>query len=415
MSQNRRVVVTGLGAVTGIGLDVSTFWSSLQEGRSGVSPIDAFETDEQWSTTIAGQVHGFDPTSCMDPREAKKVDRVAHLGVAAATQAAEHCGIDFGSGDPWRRGVAIGSGIGGILTIEEQYLRLLEKGPRRLTPFVVPRLMVNATAGHTSIKYALKGWNMAPATACATGGHAIADAVTQIQRGAVDVVLAGGSEASVSKLCIAAFGVMKALSTRNEEPERASRPFDLDRDGFVMSEGAAVLVLEELEHAKARGAEIYAEILGYGITGDAHHIAAPDPEGAGAHMAMKLALEDAGVAPEQVDYINAHGTSTPLGDVAEVSAAKALFGDHAYKLAMSSTKSMTGHALGAAGGIESVAVVKALCDGVLPPTINLDTPDPELDLDFVPNEARACDIDIALNNTFGFGGANVSLVFKRWA
>jgi len=414
MSQTRRVVVTGLGAVTNIGLDVNSFWSSLTSGRSGVSTIDAFEYDDQWPTAIAGQVRGFDPTAVMDAREAKKVDRVAQLGVAAASEAVAHCGLDFEAGDPYRRGVAIGSGIGGIITIEEQINRLEAKGPRRLTPFVVPRLMVNATAGHTSIKYNLKGWNMAPATACATGGHAIADAVTQIQRGTVDVVLAGGSEAAVSRLCISAFGVMKALSTRNDNPEGASRPFDVDRDGFVLAEGAAVLVLEELEHAVARKADILAEVLGFGITCDAFHIAAPDPDGTGARMAMKFALADAGIEPAAVGYINAHGTSTPLGDVAEVSAAKGLFGEHAYQLAMSSTKSMTGHALGAAGGIESVAVVQALLNGVLPPTINLDTPDDGMDLDFVANEARDQQVDIALNNTFGFGGANVSLVFKRW-
>jgi 3-oxoacyl-[acyl-carrier-protein] synthase II len=414
MRQVRRVVVTGHGAVTNIGLDVEAFWASLMAGRSGISTIDAFAYDDQWATTIAGQVRGFDPSLAMGVRDSKKVDRVAQLGVAAATEAVTHCGFDFANGDPYRQGVAIGSGIGGIMTIEEQIIRLDAKGPRRLTPFVVPRLMVNATTGHTSIKFNLKGWNMAPATACATGGHAIADAFTQIQRGTVDLVLAGGSEAAVSRLCIAAFGVMKALSTRNDEPHRASRPFDVDRDGFVLAEGAAVLVLEELEHAKARGADILAEVVGFGITGDAFHIAAPDPEGAGAHMAMKIALNDAGLNPDSVGYINAHGTSTPLGDVAEVSAAKALFGDHAYKLAMSSTKSMTGHALGAAGGIESVAVIQALRTGVLPPTINLDTPDEGMDLDFVANEPQERQVDIALNNTFGFGGANVSLVFKRW-
>ena len=415
MAERRRVVVTGLGAVTNIGLDVPSFWSSLLAGRSGVTSLTTFEQDEQWTTRIAGAVHDFDPTVAMEAREAKKIDRVAQLGVSAAAQAVEDCGFDFTTGDPYRRGVAIGSGIGGILTIEEQIARLNAKGPNRLTPFVVPRLMVNATAGHTSIKFNLRGWNMAPATACATGGHSIADAFTQIQRGSVDVVLAGGTEAGISKLCISAFGVMKALSTRNDEPERASRPFDRDRDGFVLSEGAAVLVLEELEHAQARGAVIHAEVMGYGITSDAYHIAAPDPQGGGALAAMRTALHDAEMNIDQVDYINAHGTSTPLGDVAEVAAAKGLFGDHVFSLAMSSTKSMTGHALGAAGGLESVAVIKALKEGMLPPTINLDNPDEGMDLNFVANTAQERSIDVAINNTFGFGGANVSLVFKRWA
>ncbi len=404
-----------MGAVTDVGLDVASFWSSLTSGTSGISAISSFETDDQWPTKIAGAIEGFDPTIAMEARDAKKIDRVSHLGVVAAAEAAEHSGFDFSSGDPYRRGVAIGSGIGGVMTIEEQMFKLAEKGPRRLSPFVVPRLMVNATCGHVSVKYNCRGWNMAPATACATGGHAIADAVTQIQRGTVDVVFAGGAEAAVSKFCIAGFSVMKALSTRNDDPQKASRPFDRDRDGFVLAEGAAVLVLEELEHAKARGAEIYAEVLGYGITGDAYHIAAPDPNGAGAEAAMRAALADAQLSPEAVGYINAHGTSTPLGDVAEVSAAKSLFGDHAKALAISSTKSMTGHALGAAGGIESVAVVKALHEGVLPPTINLENPDEGMDLDFVPNEARDQQVDVAINNTFGFGGANVSLVFKRFA
>jgi 3-oxoacyl-[acyl-carrier-protein] synthase II len=414
MAEHRRVVITGMGAVTDVGMNVPAFWSSLMAGTSGISSIDSFDIDERWTTTIAGCIPDFDPTTVMDARDAKKMDRVSHLGVAAAAEAVAHCGIDFSTGDPYRRGVAIGSGIGGVTTIEEQMHKLHVKGPNRLSPFVVPRLMVNATCGHASLKFNLRGWNMAPATACATGGHAIADAFTQIQRGSVDVVLAGGAEACITKFCVAAFGVMRALSTRNDAPEQASRPFDRDRDGFVMAEGAAIIVLEDLEHAKARDAEIYAEVVGYGITGDAYHIAAPDPNGAGAHMAMKLALADAQLNLDSVGYINAHGTSTPLGDAAEVCAAKALFGDHAAKLAISSTKSMTGHALGAAGGIESIAVIKALHEGALPPTINLENPDEGMDLDFVPNEGRDQQVDVAINNTFGFGGANVSLVFKRW-
>ena len=350
----------------------------------------------------------------MSAPDARKADRACQFGMSAAVEAAADSGIDFDSGDPYRRGVAIGSGIGGILTIESQYERLLQKGPRRLSPFVVPKLMVNATAGQVSIRLNLRGCNTAVATACATGGHALADASMMIQRGMADVMLAGGCEAAVSKLCIAAFSAMKALSTRNDSPETASRPFDRDRDGFVLAEGAAVLVLEELEHAKARDARIYAELLGFGITGDAHHIAAPDPEGTGAGKALEFALASSGLNPEQVGYINAHGTSTPLGDSAEVTAVKRVFGDHAASLAISSTKSMTGHALGAAGGIESVASVLALHHGVLPPTINLDNPDEGMDLDFVPHVAREKQVDAVINNTFGFGGHNVSLVFKRW-
>ena len=336
------------------------------------------------------------------------------MGLSAAIEAASDSGIDFESGDPYRRGVAIGSGIGGILTIETHYERLLEKGPKRLSPFVVPKLMVNATAGQVSIRLNLRGCNTAVATACATGGHALADAYMMIQRGMADIMLAGGTEAAVSRLCIAAFSAMKALSTRNDEPTAASRPFDRDRDGFVLAEGAAVLVLEDLEHAKARGAEIYAELVGFGITGDAHHIAAPDPEGTGAGKAMEFALASAGLNTGDIGYINAHGTSTPLGDAAEVAAVKRVFGDHAHSLAMSSTKSMTGHALGAAGGIESVACVMALHRGVLPPTINLEHPDEGMDLDFVANEAVERKVDVAINNTFGFGGHNVSLAFRRW-
>ena len=411
---DRRVVITGLGAVTDLGVGVSALWDGLSTGRSGISTITAFEQSDEWTTTIAGEASDFDPSIVMTVPEARKADRVCQLGVAAAVEAATDRGIDFTSGDPYRRGVAIGSGIGGILTIEEHFERLLDKGPNRLSPFVVPKLMVNATSGHVSIKLNLRGCNTAVATACATGGHALADAFMMIQRGIVDVMLAGGAEAAVSSLCIAAFGAMKALSTRNDDPEAASRPFDRDRDGFVLAEGAAVLVLEDLEHAKARGARIYAELVGFGITGDAGHIAAPDSEGTGAGKAMEFSLASAGLNIEDVGYINSHGTSTPLGDSAEVAAVKRVFGEHAMSLAMSSTKSMTGHALGAAGGIESVACVKALQEGVLPPTINLENPDEGMDLDFVAGEAVERQVDVVINNTFGFGGHNVSLVFKRW-
>jgi 3-oxoacyl-[acyl-carrier-protein] synthase II len=411
--QARRVVVTGMGAVTCLGADVKTTWRGMLESRSGIRPITAFEQDDQWTVRIAGEVPGFDPSAVIEHLELKRMDRFCALGIYASVEAAADSGIDFSAGDPYRRGVAIGSGVGGIITIEEGHAKLLKTGPRKISPFTVPKLMVNAVAGNVSIRFNLRGANTATATACATGGHAIGAAFHLIQRGDADVMLCGGSEAAVSPLCIGSFATMKALSTRNDAPEKASRPFDRDRDGFVLSEGAAVLVLEELEQAKKRGAKIYAEVLGFGSSGDAFHIAAPDEAGAGAQMAMRFAIADAQLNLDQIDYINAHGTSTPLGDAAEVRAVKALFGPHASKLAMSSTKSMTGHALGAAGGIESVAVALALHDGVMPPTINLDNPDEGFDLNFVPNQAQERPIRYAINNSFGFGGHNVSVVFGR--
>ena len=410
----RRVVITGLGAVTDLGVGASTLWDALSNGRSGITTITAFEQNEDWTTTIAGEASEFDPLLTLSAPEARKVDRACQMGIAAAVEASEDSGLDLTQGDPYRRGVAVGSGIGGILTIETHYERLLEKGPKRLSPFVVPKLMVNATAGQISIRLNLRGCNTSMATACATGGHAIADAYMMIQRGMADVMFAGGTEAAVSRLCIAAFSAMKALSTRNDNPEQASRPFDKDRDGFVLAEGSAIVVLEDYEHAKSRGARIYAELVGFGITGDAHHIAAPDPEGTGAGKAMEIAMTSGAVNPTDVGYINAHGTSTPLGDAAEVAAVKRVFGDHSRDLAMSSSKSMTGHALGAAGGIESVATIMALHHGVLRPTINLENPDEGMDLDFVANEAQERTVNAAINNTFGFGGHNVSLIFKRF-
>ena len=410
----RRVVITGLGAVTNLGTNVPDLWRSLVAGRSGISRITVFEQSDEWTVRIAGEVRGWDPETVIDPREAKRMDRFCMLGMCAADEAARDCGIDFGSGDAYRRGVVIGSGIGGIITIEEYHGRLLKGGPRKLSPFTVPKLMVNALAGNVSIRHQLKGANSAVATACATGGHALGTAFHMIQRGDAEVIFAGGSEAAVSQLCITSFAAMRALSTRNDEPEKASRPFDRNRDGFVLAEGAGVLVLEELEHARARGANIYAEVLGYGSSGDAHHIAAPDEEGLGAQAAMRAALKDAGIGPEAIDYVNAHGTSTPLGDAAEVLAVRAIFGDHASKIVMGSTKSMTGHTLGAAGGIESIAAVLTVRDGVIPPTINLDEPDEGFDLDFAANEAQERPVRAALNNSFGFGGHNVSIVFGRF-
>ncbi|MBX3373468.1 MAG: beta-ketoacyl-ACP synthase II [Phycisphaeraceae bacterium] len=410
-SCQRRVVVTGLGAVTNVGLTVRDMWSSILAGRSGISQITVFPQDDRWSVRIAGEIRGWEPTPIVDEREVKRMDRFCLLGVCAADEAARDSGIDFTSGDPGRRGVVIGSGIGGILTIEEWHTKLIAHGPRKLSPFIVPKLMVNALAGNVSIRHSLRGANSAVATACATGGHALGTAFQMIQRGDAEVILAGGSEAAVSPLCIASFAAMRALSTRNDEPERASRPFDRGRDGFVLSEGAGIVVLEELEHARARGARIYAEVLGYGSSGDATHIAAPDEEGTGAQASMRVALADAGISPDEVGYINAHGTSTPLGDAAEVNAVKRVFGDHARSLAVSSTKSMTGHALGAAGGIESIITILAVHEGVLPPTINLEDPDDGFDLDFVANEARPRALRAAINNSFGFGGHNVSIVF----
>ncbi|MFO0873848.1 MAG: beta-ketoacyl-ACP synthase II [Phycisphaerales bacterium] len=411
---SRRVVVTGLGIVCPVGNDVSTAWRAMREGRSGIGRITSFAQTPDWTVTIAGEVRDWDSTVAVDPKEAKRMDRFCILGLGAATEAARDCGIDFESGPMERRGVAIGSGIGGIITIEEGHAKLLQTGPRKISPFTVPRLMVNACAGNVSIRFNLKGANICTATACATGSHAIGAAFHMIQRGDADVMLAGGSEAAVSPLCIGSFAAMKALSTRNDEPTKASRPFDRDRDGFVLSEGAAVVVLEELEQARKRGARIHAEVLGFGSSGDAFHIAAPQDNGDGARRAMEAALRDARLPKESVGYINAHGTSTPLGDAAEVRAVEAMFGPHATRLAMSSTKSMTGHALGAAGGIESVATVLAIRDGVLPPTINLEHPDEGAGLDFVANTAQERKIRIGINNSFGFGGHNTSLVFGRW-
>ncbi|TVQ52986.1 MAG: beta-ketoacyl-[acyl-carrier-protein] synthase II [Phycisphaerales bacterium] len=410
----RRVVVTGLGAITDVGHSAADTWDALKNGRSGIELIQAFDQDERWAVRIAGEVRNWDYSSVIDFREAKRMDRFTLFGMGAAEEAARDSGIDFSQGDPYRRGVVIGSGVGGILTIEEYHKRLLDGGPRKLNPFVVPKLMVNACAGNVSIRHNLRGVNSATATACATGAHAIGTAFHLIQRGDAEVMFAGGCEAAVSPLCVGSFASMKALSTRNDDPTKASRPFDVDRDGFVLAEGAAVIILEELEHAKQRGATIYAEMLGFGSSGDADHIAAPDAAGTGAQHAMKLAIRDAGLNLEQIGYINAHGTSTPLGDAAEVTAVKRLFADHASKLTMSSTKSMTGHTLGAAGGIESVATILAVRDDLLPPTINLDQPDDEFDLDFVANTAQERKLDYALNNSFGFGGHNVSLAFGKY-
>jgi 3-oxoacyl-[acyl-carrier-protein] synthase II len=359
-------------------------------------------------------VRNLEPEKRIDPKSISRMDRFSVYGMCAAEEAVADSGMDFTAGDPYRYGVAIGSGIGGIDTIETSLQKLFDKGPRSVSPFVVPKLMVNALAGNVSIRFGLKGPNIACATACATGSHAIGAAYHMIQRGDADAIVAGGSEGAVTRLCVGSFAAMKALSTRNDAPEKASRPFDRDRDGFVLAEGAGIVVLEELEHAKRRGARIYAELTGFGVTGDASHIAAPDDQGRGAQKAMEIAIRDAQLDPSAIGYINAHGTSTPLGDKAEVVAVKSLFGAHAMKLAMSSTKSVTGHCLGGAGAIEAVATVKAIVEGILPPTINLDSPDDGFDLNFVANVAQERKVDHAINNSFGFGGHNTSMVLSRF-
>lgn len=413
--QLRRVVITGLGAVTNLGHDVESTWDGIVTGRSGIGPLTAFEQDETWTVNIAGEVRDFDPTKRIEAGEVKKMDRASVLAVYAGIEAAEDSGYDFlNDGDPYMHGVALGSGIGGVITMEEQFAKLMTTGPRKVSPFTVPKLMVNASAGNLSIRLNLRGANTAVATACASGAHSIGAAFHLIQRGDATIMVAGGTEAPITKLPLSAFAKMRALSTRNDDPQAASRPFDRGRDGFLLSEGAGIVVLEDLEHAQARGAKIYAEIVGFGSSGDAGHIAAPDENGTGAYHAMLHALKGAGMSPEDIEYVNAHGTSTPLGDSAEVAAVKQLFGDHAYKMMVSSTKSMTGHTLGAAGGLETIFVTKALQDGIVPPTMNLDDPDDGMDLDFVANEARRTPIKAALNNSFGFGGHNVSLVLKTF-
>jgi len=418
----RRVVVTGVGAVTNLGLDAASTWDAMVSGRSGITRITGEEFERwssDWAVKIGGQVHNFDPATRIDKREARRLDRFSQLGVTAAIEAVENAGVDFAKENPERCGAVVGSGVGGIQTIEQGVLLLAEKGPERLSPFTVPRLMINAVAGDISIRFGLQGPTSAHATACASSGNCIADAVATIRRGEADLMLAGGAEGAVSPICLAAFSTMRALSTRNDAPEKASRPFDDDRDGFVLAEGAAVVVLEAEEHAKARGATILAELAGFGMSTDAHHITAPDAEGRGATRSMTWALQDAGVSAAEVDYINAHGTSTPLGDAAEVAAVLKVFGDHARaskggKLLMSSTKSMHGHTLGASGAVEMVACINALRHGVAPPTINLDKPSDGFDIDLCANRPRERKLRVALNNTFGFGGHNVTLVLNAY-
>lgn len=409
----RRVVVTGLGVVAPNGIGVDTFWESLTHGVSGIDHITRFDAS-QHDTKIAAEVKGFDPLLYMEKKEVKKMDRFIHYAMAGAVMAAEDATLTVNEGERSRFGVLIGTGMGGIPCLEETHKILLEKGPGRISPFFIPSIITNLASGHIAIRFGLRGPNSCVSTACATGNHAIGDSFELIRRGMADLMFAGGTEAVITPLTIGGFGAMKALSTRNDEPQRASRPFDRGRDGFVMGEGAGVLILEELNHALDRGARIYAELRGYGMSADAYHMTAPEPEGAGAIASMGLALEDAGLKPEEVDYVNAHGTSTPVGDTAETKAVKKVFGDHAYRMAVSSIKSMTGHLLGAAGGVEAVATVLTLHHGIIPPTINYEDPEPECDLDYVPNHARQAHVRVAFSNSFGFGGTNATLVFKRY-
>ncbi len=406
-------MVTGVGLVSPVGIGTAETWNALLAGKSGIGPITRFDTTD-YPSRIAGEVKGFDPLAYFDKKEVKKSDTFIHYAVAAAQFALEDSGLVIDEANAERVGVNIGSGIGGLPLIEATHRTLLERGPSRVSPFFIPGLIVNMAAGLVSIRWGAKGPNTAPCTACTTGLHAVGDAFRFIQHDDADAMIAGGAEAVVGPLAVAGFSAMRALSTRNDDPERSSRPWDRDRDGFVIGEGAGIVVMEELEHAKRRGAPIYGEVVGYGMSADAYHISAPHPEGDGAARVMKMALADAGIAPEAVGYINAHGTSTELGDLAEVKAVKRVFGDHAYKLAVSSTKSATGHLLGASGGLEMGILALTVRDQILPATINLDHLGEGCDLDFVPNTPRPTDLEYAITNSFGFGGTNGAVILKRY-
>ncbi|HOJ60072.1 MAG TPA: beta-ketoacyl-ACP synthase II [bacterium] len=410
---SRRVVVTGMGALTPIGNTLEEFWDSAIHGRSGTGLLTRFDTTH-YSSKIDAEVKGFNPEPYINAKEVGRTDLFVQYAVAAAAMSVADSGLDMETVDRNRAGVIVSSGIGGLQTIENQKEVLDQKGPRRISPYLIPMLIINMASGMVSIRYGLRGPNTSVVTACATGAHSIGEAMRLIQRGDADVMIAGGAEAAITPLGFGGFCSIRALSTRNDEPEKASRPFEKNRDGFVMGEGAGVLVLEELEHAKKRGARIYGELIGYGMSADAYHVTMPEPDGIGAQLAMRLALEDARLAVEDVDYINAHGTSTPYNDKFETLAIKSLFNSHAAKLAVSSTKSMTGHLLGAAGAVELIACLMALREGIIPPTINYETPDPECDLDYVPNQAREQRIRIAMSNSFGFGGHNAVLIAKRF-
>jgi 3-oxoacyl-[acyl-carrier-protein] synthase II len=408
----RRVVVTGIGMISPLGVGNDPTWNGLVEGRSGVGPITKFDASA-FTCQIAGEVKGFEPEQWMEKKEVKKSDTFIHYAMAAAEIAVRDANLDCANCNGERFGVIVGSGIGGLPLIEEMHSKMLERGPSRISPFFIPGLIVNLAAGQISIRYGCQGPSSAPATACATGAHAIGDAFKVIQRDDADIMFAGGSEAVICKLAVGGFGAMRALSLRNDEPERASRPWDLHRDGFVIGEGAGILVLEELEHARSRGATIYCEITGYGMSSDAHHITSPAEDGGGMIRVMKSALRDAQLNPSDIDYINAHGTSTSVGDMTETIAIKGVFGADAYKVAVSSTKSMTGHLLGAAGGLEAAVAAMTIKTNVIPPTINYETPDPTCDLDYVPNTAREMKVTHVMSNSFGFGGTNATLIFSR--
>lgn len=409
----RRVVVTGVGMVTPVGLDTEKSWEGLISGKSGIGPITQFD-DKAIPTQIAGEIHGFDPNAYIDAKEIKKMDRFIHLAIAASQMAMDQSGLTITPENAEHIGVLVSSGMGGLPAIEKYHKIYLASGHRKISPFFIPMLIVNLASGQISIRYGVKGPNSCVVTACATGTHSVGDAFKIIQRGDALAMIAGGTESCICPLGVGGFNAMKALSTRNNEPQRASRPFDAERDGFVMGEGSGVMILEDLEHARKRGAVILAEIVGYGMTGDAYHMTSPAPNGEGAARCMKMAIHDARVTPDEMGYINAHGTSTKFNDENETAAIKTVFGDHAYKIAVSSTKSMTGHLLGAAGGVEAVISVLALNRGILPPTINLENPDPECDLDYIPGKAREAQVHVAMSNSFGFGGTNACVVFKKF-
>jgi len=409
----RRVVVTGLGLVLPNGIGVEEAWRNTCEGRSGISWITRFDTS-QFQTKIAGEVKGFNPEDYVEKKEIRRMDLFIQYAIAASEMAVQDSGLEIDGAINDRVGVIIGTGLGGLPTLEEYHKVLLEKGPNKITPFFIPKLIANMASGHVAMHFNARGPNSCVVTACATGAHCIGDAFRAIQYGDADAIITGGTEANITPLCVGGFNVMRAISTRNHEPEKACRPFDKERDGFVISEGAGILILEELGFALRRGARIYAEIIGYGLNGDAYHITAPSPNGEGAIKCMSLALADAGISPDQIDYINAHGTSTTLNDLAETIAIKAVFSERAYQIPISATKSMTGHLLGAAGSTEGIFTILTIRDGIIPPTINLENPDPQCDLDYIPKESREKDVNIAMSNSFGFGGTNAVLIFSTF-
>ncbi len=409
----RRVVVTGVGILSPLGTGTEKNWESVTKGQSGIGPITRFDAVNTLPTHIAGEVHDFVAEDFIDKKEIKKMDLFIQYALAASEMAMQDSGLQITEENADRVGVLVGAGLGGLPTIEKYHSAMLEGGYKKISPFFIPMLIINLAPGQISMRFGAKGPNLSSVSACATGTHSIGDAFRMIQRGDADAMIAGGTESTITPLGLGGFNVMKALSTRNDDPQRASRPFDKGRDGFVMGEGAGIVILEEYEAAKKRGAKIYAEVAGYGLTGDAYHLTSPAPEGEGAARCMKMALSTAGMNPSDVDYINAHGTSTPLNDLYETKAIKSVFGEHAKKVMVSSTKSMTGHLLGAAGGIEAVYCLLAMQHGVVPPTINYEEPDEELDLDYVPNQARDAEVNVAISNSFGFGGTNATLLFRK--